>query len=243
MLDGDGAVYVAQRPSPHAMRLHRGRPTRQPPQHRRRQGAAQHDDRRGGHAARRAHGTADPHPKSLATLPDLLADLATIRQQGYAVDDEEQELGVRCYALAVPGIGAPVALSVSGPLARVDLRFAARALPILRARARTASAPNSRAAERARCRAAHTAWHGPSRAAWPRRSPRPARLSGAAARGSTAAWWALGYIAQQHVGATCRPCCVTSRSVLSDRRNQRAGRPTRRTSRWSDTADPAPGAR
>ena len=42
---------------------------------------------------------------------------------------------MRCYALPLDGAGVPVALSVSGPLARVDLRFAARALPILRASA------------------------------------------------------------------------------------------------------------
>lgn len=35
------------------------------------------------------------------------------------VDDQEQEIGVRCIAVAVPGAPTPTALSVSGPEARI----------------------------------------------------------------------------------------------------------------------------
>lgn len=134
MLDGDGAVYVAQRPSPHAMRMFT-EVGRRVQLHNTGVGKALLSTMTDAEVTRLVERAGMPPrtPKSLATLPELLVDLATIREQGYAVDDEEQELGVRCYAVPVPGAGTRVALSVSGPLARVDLRFAARALPVLRA--------------------------------------------------------------------------------------------------------------
>lgn len=64
---------------------------------------------------------------------DLLDELAKVRTVGYAVDDEEQELGVRCFAVAVPGAVTPVGVSVSGPTSRLDDAFAARAVPLLTA--------------------------------------------------------------------------------------------------------------
>ncbi|MDO5711347.1 MAG: IclR family transcriptional regulator [Micrococcales bacterium] len=136
MLDGDGAVYVAQRPSQHAMRMFT-EVGRRVNLHNTGVGKALLSTMTDDEVTRLIERTGIPTltPKSHSSLLDLLADLATIREQGYAIDDEEQELGVRCYALPVPGAVAPVAISVSGPLARVDLRFAARALPILRASA------------------------------------------------------------------------------------------------------------
>ncbi|MCJ8505504.1 IclR family transcriptional regulator [Kocuria flava] len=77
-------------------------------------------------------GMPTPTEKSLGTPEALFADLERIRERGYAVDDEEQELGVRCYAMAVPGAPTPTAISVSGPISRVDEDFAARAVPVLR---------------------------------------------------------------------------------------------------------------
>ncbi|MCD1146431.1 IclR family transcriptional regulator [Kocuria sp. LUK] len=77
-------------------------------------------------------GMPTPTEKSLGSPEALFADLERIRERGYAVDDEEQELGVRCYAMAVPGAPTPTAISVSGPISRVDEDFAARAVPVLR---------------------------------------------------------------------------------------------------------------
>jgi DNA-binding IclR family transcriptional regulator len=63
-----------------------------------------------------------PRTEHTHTTPESLReDLATIRRRGYAIDDLENEDGVRCVAVAVVDhTGAPVAaISVSGPTARV----------------------------------------------------------------------------------------------------------------------------
>lgn len=66
------------------------------------------------------------------TDPDaLITELDRIRAQGYAVDDGEQELGVRCYAVAVPDAPTPAAVSISGPAVRVTDAFGERAVPVL----------------------------------------------------------------------------------------------------------------
>ncbi|SMY11325.1 IclR family transcriptional regulator [Brevibacterium jeotgali] len=52
-------------------------------------------------------------------LDAVLSDVDASRERGYAIDDEEQEVGVRCLAVAVPGGPAPAALSVSGPSSRL----------------------------------------------------------------------------------------------------------------------------
>ena len=46
----------------------------------------------------------------------LQAQLTEVRTNGYAIDDEENELGVRCVAVAIPGVGgrADSAFSISG---------------------------------------------------------------------------------------------------------------------------------
>ena len=62
----------------------------------------------------------------------LLADLKLIRDRGYSIDEEEQEIGVRCFAIAIPNAPTPAAISVSGPVSRVDKSFADRAVPLLR---------------------------------------------------------------------------------------------------------------
>ena len=52
-------------------------------------------------------------------LDAVLSEVDASRERGYAIDDEEQEVGVRCLAVAVPGGPAPAALSVSGPSSRL----------------------------------------------------------------------------------------------------------------------------
>jgi IclR family transcriptional regulator, acetate operon repressor len=75
------------------------------------------------------------------TTPKLLfADLERVRERGYALDDGEQELGVRCVGLAVPGAPRPLAISMSGPLTRMSDDVIAKAAPILRKAADNISA-------------------------------------------------------------------------------------------------------
>lgn len=133
VLDGDMVTYLAQVPSPHAMRMFT-EVGRQANLHDSGVGKAilsVLDDERVTRLVKQA-GMPTPTPKSIATLDDLFADLARIRKDGYAIDDEEQETGVRCFAMAVPGAPTPMALSISGPVSRVDEGFRDRAVPELR---------------------------------------------------------------------------------------------------------------
>jgi IclR family acetate operon transcriptional repressor len=68
---------------------------------------------------------------TVSTSKELFAELARIRERGYAIDEQEQELGVRCVAVALPGAGRWQALSVSGPVTRMTEEAVARAVPVL----------------------------------------------------------------------------------------------------------------
>jgi len=61
-------------------------------------------------------------PKTIHTASRLLADLELVREQGYAVDDEENSLGARCLGAPIFDAGGNVtaALGVSGTLTQVD---------------------------------------------------------------------------------------------------------------------------
>jgi IclR family acetate operon transcriptional repressor len=74
------------------------------------------------------------------TDPDALLDeLALIAKQGYALDESEQELGVRCLAVEVPGAPAPAAVSVSGPEGRLTKETVERIAPVVQRVATTLS--------------------------------------------------------------------------------------------------------
>ncbi|WP_020418118.1 IclR family transcriptional regulator [Amycolatopsis sp. ATCC 39116] len=74
------------------------------------------------------------------TDPDeLLAHLAHVAAQGYAVDESEQELGVRCIAVPLTGTPAPAAVSVSGPSGRLTREAVSRIAPLVQATAATLS--------------------------------------------------------------------------------------------------------
>lgn len=122
VLEDDHVVYVAQVPGRHRMRMFTEVGRRVLP-HSTAVGkallAGQDDQRvarvatRLGLPARTAH--------TVTSLPALLADLAAVRLRGWAVDDEEEEVGVRCLAVPVgPGRGAIAALSVSAPASRLE---------------------------------------------------------------------------------------------------------------------------
>ena len=132
MLDGDAVVYVAQVPSRHSMRMFT-EVGRRVPVHCTGVGKVllaqlPAPDVRA-LLTRTAMAAQTPHT---ITDPERLArELERIRHQGYAVDDAEQELGVRCVAVAVPGGPASTALSVSGPETRVTWATVEHIVPLL----------------------------------------------------------------------------------------------------------------
>lgn len=80
-------------------------------------------DRVLGHRALLRH-----NENTIASIQRLKAELAKVRRLGYAIDDEEEELGSRC-------IGAPIidldgravaAISISGDLAEIDVANSSR---------------------------------------------------------------------------------------------------------------------
>ncbi|MGI9822684.1 IclR family transcriptional regulator [Agromyces sp. Marseille-Q5079] len=132
-IDGDQVIYVSQAPSPHAMRMFT-EVGRRSGLHNTGVGKAilsQFDDDVVRDIVART-GLPKTTEHSIDSLDALLDDLHLSRERGYAIDDGEQEIGVRCYAMTVPGAPVPTAVSVSGPVARVDEAFAARAIPVLR---------------------------------------------------------------------------------------------------------------
>jgi IclR family acetate operon transcriptional repressor len=137
MLDGDHVVYVAQVPSRHTMRMFTEVGRHVLP-HSTAVGKALLADLPADDVASRAGRTGLPArtERTLTTLDDLDAALAEVRSLGYAIDDGEQEVRVRCVAVAVPGSVLPLAISVSGPAPRMTDDLVTRAVPALRAASR-----------------------------------------------------------------------------------------------------------
>lgn len=137
-LEGDEIVYVAQVPSRHSMRMFTEVGRRVKP-HCTAVGKALlaqlRDDqveaivRRGGLPAQTG--------STITTSGELIEELATVRRQGFAVDDGEQEIGVHCVAVALADTSVRMAVSVSGPVPRMTEELVRRAVPVL---TRTATA-------------------------------------------------------------------------------------------------------
>ena len=141
MLDGDRVVYVAQVPSRHSMRMFTevGRRVHlhctgvgkallsQLPA-----STARELLERGGMPRRTPLTVTDPD--------ELLARLPEIAEQGYALDDGEQETGVRCVAVPVPGGPLMTAISVSGPAGRVSMEAVPGVVRLLQETARALAA-------------------------------------------------------------------------------------------------------
>lgn len=133
MLDQDRVVYVGQAASKHSMRMFTevGRRVHAHSTGVGKAVLAELDDPAVQQILRRA-GMPSATPHTITTPGDFLAELALIRERGYAIDDAEQEVGVRCVAVAVPQAPTPTAVSVSGPAARLDLADLEAVLPSLR---------------------------------------------------------------------------------------------------------------
>ena len=70
---------------------------------------------------------------TLTTIDAMLGELAQARELGYALDDGEQELGVRCVAVPLTGLPFLAAISVSGPSSRITMEDVPRIAPELQA--------------------------------------------------------------------------------------------------------------
>ena len=137
VLDSDQVLYIAQAPSRHSMRTFTEVGRRA---HIHATGVgkvilAQLPDEKVRRITGRA-GLPAVTKASLTGIEELLANLNMIRERGFSIDEQEQELGVRCFAVAVPGAPSPTAISVSGPVSRVDETFGRRAVPLLQDAAR-----------------------------------------------------------------------------------------------------------
>ncbi len=132
MMDGDRVIYLAQAPGRHAMRMFT-EPGRRVDAHCTAVGKAMLAMLTEGRVRQILERTG-LHSYTAATITDpdaLLEHLDAVRRRGYALDDGEQEVGVRCVAVALPGGQAPAAISVSAPTARLPpeiMRTVARAL-------------------------------------------------------------------------------------------------------------------
>ncbi|SED53400.1 IclR family transcriptional regulator [Ruania alba] len=134
-LSGDRAEYVAQVAGPHAMRMFT-EVGRRVPLHSTGVGKAMLATLDEGDALALLD-EQHMNPATSKTIVDreqMRGELAAIRQRGYAIDDEEMEVGVRC--LAVPFTGnALMAVSVSGPSGRFTESAAHAAAPRVHAAA------------------------------------------------------------------------------------------------------------
>lgn len=133
LLDGTKVIYVAQSPGQHSMRMftevgHRA------DLHSTGVGKAilaSLPPRQAMDLIRRL--TLRPHTDRTITSVDRLeAELEKVRADGYALDLEEQDIGVSCVAVALPGGPVPGAVSVSGPSARMTTAVIQSAVVLLK---------------------------------------------------------------------------------------------------------------
>jgi IclR family acetate operon transcriptional repressor len=108
VLDGDQVVYVAQVPSRHSMRMFTE--------------VGRRVDAHTTAVGRAVLAELPPDRLRSAVLGSVLfqRELGMIRERGYAEDDEETEIGVRCIAVTVPGAPGGAAISISGPATRMS---------------------------------------------------------------------------------------------------------------------------
>lgn len=132
MLDGDQIVYVAQVPSRHSMRMFTEVGRRVLP-HCTAVGKALMAEMPAEDVREILHRTGTPkHTENTITdLDEFAKNLEWTARHGYAIDEGEQEVGVRCVAVAVPNVSSRLALSVSGPAERMTEEVVSRAVPLL----------------------------------------------------------------------------------------------------------------
>ncbi len=133
VLSGSHAEYVAQVPSRHTVRMFT-EVGRQVELHCTGVGKAllsQLDEARVRDIIRRV-GLPRYTEHTHTTPASLLRELEQVRARGYAVDEQEQETGVRCVAVPLgPDPLSWMSVSVSGPVTRMTDDLIARAVPLL----------------------------------------------------------------------------------------------------------------
>jgi IclR family acetate operon transcriptional repressor len=132
MLDGDQIVYLAQVQSRHSMRMFTEVGRRVLP-HCTAVGKAILSQLPEAEVRELLQRTGMPeHTENTITDPDAFtAQLQKAEEQGYATDEGEQELGVRCVAVAVPDVPTRLAISISGPAGRMSEELVKHAVPLL----------------------------------------------------------------------------------------------------------------
>lgn len=133
VLDGDDVVYIAQSPSPHAMRMFTEIGRRVKP-HCTGVGKAlltqlPEDAVR---ALLKRTGMPAMTPTTITEPDDFVTALAQARDRGYAIDQGEMEIGVHCVAVALPDPAMHMALSMSGPATRMSDELIVGAFPRLK---------------------------------------------------------------------------------------------------------------
>jgi IclR family acetate operon transcriptional repressor len=132
MLDGDQVVYIAQVQSKHSMRMFTEVGRRVNP-HCTAVGKAMlaRMPRESVHELLKRTGMPRHTDHTITTIPDFDRELEDTAAKNYAVDEGEQEIGVRCVAVVVPNVASKLAISVSGPATRMTDALIERAVPLL----------------------------------------------------------------------------------------------------------------
>ncbi|MEO8850793.1 MAG: IclR family transcriptional regulator [Allobranchiibius sp.] len=131
-LEGDAVVYVAQAPSPYAVRMFT-EVGRRVTAHSTGVGKvlmARLDDDDVRRLLQRT-GMVASTERTITTAAALIQELHRIREDGYGVDEDEHELGVRCVAVALPDAPGNLAISVSGPSGRLTRARVTQIVPAL----------------------------------------------------------------------------------------------------------------
>jgi IclR family acetate operon transcriptional repressor len=133
MLDGDQVVYVGQVQSRQSMRMFTEVGRRVYP-HCTAVGKAllAHLPPRDVHALLGRVGMPAQTEHTITDPTRFAEEIDRVRAQGYAIDDGEQEIGVRCVAVPVLGTSNHLAVSVSGPAPRMTPDVVEKAVPLLR---------------------------------------------------------------------------------------------------------------
>jgi IclR family transcriptional regulator, acetate operon repressor len=141
VLERDEVVYVSQVPSKHSMRMFTEVGRRVLP-HGTGVGKAILSQLPADEVRALLKRTGMPaYTEHTCTDPDtLLTHLAKVAELGYAMDESEQELGVRCVAAPLTGTPARAAVSVSGPEGRLTKEAVDRIAPVVQRIAATLSA-------------------------------------------------------------------------------------------------------